>query len=132
MSSMHPASSHFSRQRTPSLSYSNVCSDYYSIANFSIISNNHPPSPVYAPWCGHCKTLAPKFEEAAAALKDQEIRLAKIDCTESNNAKLCADYGVEGYPTLKVVTNNNLEKLRDYNGARNTPRYAFDSSSLSS
>ncbi|KAH0276325.1 hypothetical protein KCU91_g3954, partial [Aureobasidium melanogenum] len=53
----------------------------------------------FAPWCGHCKALAPEYEEAATTLKEKNIALAKIDCTEE--ADLCRDHGVEGYPTLK-------------------------------
>ncbi|KAI9888547.1 MAG: protein disulfide-isomerase precursor [Vezdaea aestivalis] len=68
----------------------------------------------YAPWCGHCKALAPEYEEAATTLKEKDIALAKIDCTEE--ADLCAKFGVEGYPTLKVF--KGPEDNKPYSGQR--------------
>lgn len=50
----------------------------------------------FAPWCGHCKALAPQYEEAATTLKEAGIKLAKVDCTE--NSDLCQANGVGGYP----------------------------------
>jgi len=54
----------------------------------------------FAPWCGHCKALAPHYEEAATALKEKGIKLAKVDCVEQ--ADFCQAKGIQGYPTLKV------------------------------
>ncbi|KAG9638129.1 hypothetical protein KCU64_g13925, partial [Aureobasidium melanogenum] len=68
----------------------------------------------FAPWCGHCKALAPEYEEAATTLKEKNIALAKIDCTEE--ADLCRDHGVEGYPTLKVF--RGLDNVSPYSGQR--------------
>lgn len=71
----------------------------------------------YAPWCGHCKKLAPEYETAATALKDSVISLAKVDCTTEPNKPICERYDVKGFPTLKVFRNTDT-KPADYNGGR--------------
>ncbi|KAG1833313.1 thioredoxin-like protein [Suillus variegatus] len=67
----------------------------------------------YAPWCGHCKALAPHYEEAATTLKGKDIKLAKVDCVDQ--ADLCQSHGVQGYPTLKVFRNG---EPTEYSGPR--------------
>ncbi|KAG8901588.1 protein disulfide-isomerase precursor, partial [Tulasnella sp. 403] len=67
----------------------------------------------YAPWCGHCKALAPAYEEAATSLKEKKIPLAKVDCVDQ--ADLCGQYGVQGYPTLKVFRKGDPT---EYSGPR--------------
>lgn len=68
----------------------------------------------FAPWCGHCKALAPEYEEAAATLKEKNIPIAKVDCTEEE--ALCSEQKIQGYPTLKVF--KGLDKVTPYQGAR--------------
>ncbi|KAI8374327.1 thioredoxin-like protein [Radiomyces spectabilis] len=67
----------------------------------------------FAPWCGHCRALAPEYEKAATELKAKDIPIAKVDCTE--NQDLCQEYEVQGYPTLKVFRKG---ETADYQGPR--------------
>jgi protein disulfide-isomerase A1 len=61
----------------------------------------------YAPWCGHCKSLAPEYEKAATQLKGDEstakVVLGKLDATAET--KSAEEFQVQGFPTLKWFVN---------------------------
>jgi len=74
----------------------------------------------YAPWCGHCKNLAPKYEQLAKVFAgESEVVIANVDATESPD--LATRYGVQGYPTLKLFQAGSSEPI-DYNGGRELPQ----------
>jgi protein disulfide-isomerase-like protein len=68
----------------------------------------------YAPWCGHCKTLAPIYEEVAKQLKG-EVNVAKVDVTESRD--LGNRFEIKGFPTVKFLSKGNVYTFK---GRRST------------
>jgi len=53
---------------------------------------------MYAPWCGHCKKLAPVWEELATAVADlPNVVIAKLDATSNHFPD---EVSITGFPTL--------------------------------
>ncbi|MCD7456176.1 hypothetical protein HAX54_030791 [Datura stramonium] len=69
----------------------------------------------YAPWCGHCKALAPILDEVALSFeKDSDVLIAKLDATANDIPK--GEFDIKGFPTVyfKSASGN----LSQYNGDR--------------
>lgn len=68
----------------------------------------------FAPWCGHCKKLAPTWELLAQSADLSGAQIGRVDCT--SNAALCKSYGVRAFPALIMVEPGG--QLRNHGGAR--------------
>merc|ERR1712042_344389 len=74
----------------------------------------------YAPWCGHCKQLAPTWDKLGEKFKDSEdIVIAKMDST----ANELEDIKIQGFPTIKLFKKGD-NKVVDYNGERTLERFS--------
>ena len=89
-------------------------------ANFEheILNINKPALVAFtAPWCGHCKNLAPHFTRVANEL-DGVVKLAYVDCDDASLQSICTKYDVKGFPTIKLFPATKRRIPREYVGER--------------
>ena len=51
----------------------------------------------YAPWCGHCKRLAPVWEELSEKLIGK-VNFGEVDCDAESG--LCDRFNIQGFPSM--------------------------------
>jgi protein disulfide-isomerase A6 len=70
----------------------------------------------YAPWCGHCKRLAPDYEKLGQTFAGEDgVVIAKYDADKHKSKG--SKYGVTGFPTLLWFPKSNKEGTK-YQGGR--------------
>ncbi|KAF2075490.1 hypothetical protein CYY_003226 [Polysphondylium violaceum] len=84
----------------------------------------------FAPWCGHCKRLAPTYEELGKyyneELKGEAVKIAQVNCVD--HQAVCSKHDIRGYPTIKYMSNGNA---KDYRGARDKASFVSYIDSMS-
>jgi protein disulfide isomerase len=68
----------------------------------------------FAPWCGHCKRLAPEMDKLVPMV-DGIAKVGTVDATA--NKGVANAFDVHGYPTLKLFQNDG-KTVTDYKGPR--------------
>ncbi|KAH7152369.1 thioredoxin-like protein [Dactylonectria estremocensis] len=86
--------------------------------NEAVGGDKHALIAFTAPWCGHCKTLAPTWEKLATDFaSDENVLIAKVDADAAQNKAWAKSQGVSGYPTIKYYPAGTKEAV-DYKGGR--------------
>ncbi|KAM9944293.1 hypothetical protein ACTFIT_008981 [Dictyostelium discoideum] len=85
--------------------------------NSDIITTGNWLVEFFAPWCGHCKRLAPVYEELAQLynvdIENSKVKIAQVNCVD--NQSVCSKYEIKGYPTIKYFSEG---EIKDYRGSR--------------
>lgn len=73
----------------------------------------------YAPWCGHCKAMAPTWEEFATAHKDdKDLIIGDYDATANELQLDSYKEMVKGYPSLLWIPKGDKQNPVKYQGGR--------------
>jgi hypothetical protein len=77
----------------------------------------------YTDWCPHCVSFKPTWDTMTTALNGTKtkagktVKMLKVNCEV--NKPLANKYGIDGYPTIKVITMvGGKEVVEDYTGQR--------------
>lgn len=76
----------------------------------------------YAPWCGHCKAMAPDWEKLAD--KQEDVKVAKVDCTLESNGEICKAEGADAYPTI-FLYKDGKKVGEEFSGKRDLKGFVF-------
>ena len=66
-------------------------------------------------WCYWSKKLQPTWKNLEDEMNGKDIEILDIKCDLEQNKDLCERYGIEGYPSIKLIQGN---KIYTYDGDR--------------
>ncbi|KAF4993570.1 hypothetical protein FDECE_13366 [Fusarium decemcellulare] len=75
----------------------------------------------YAPWCSHCKAMAPTWEQLAKKMKGQ-LNIGEVNCEADH--KLCKDMGVHAFPTIFFMQGAERAEYKGLRGVGDFVAYA--------
>ncbi|PFX16419.1 protein disulfide-isomerase A3-like [Stylophora pistillata] len=88
----------------------NTFDNYLTVSNLAIVD-------FFAPWCPHCKSFTPEYEQAASKAQAEKLNafFAKVDCAGSGQS-LCKKLHIRFLPTVRLFRDG--KPLGDYSGER--------------
>jgi len=75
----------------------------------------------YAPWCGHCKSLAPIWERVANELVGT-VNVAKLDCIANRATSL--RFGIKGFPSVMLFSKGRTYLFKEARSFENFVEFA--------
>ena len=74
----------------------------------------------YAPWCGHCKSMAKDWDALAAEMKSEgrsDLKLFSVDASTQAEASVAKEFEIKSFPTLMYFEDG---KMFPYSGGART------------
>ena len=74
----------------------------------------------YAPWCGHCKSMAKDWDALAAEMKSEgrsDLKLFSVDASTQAEASVAREFEIKSFPTLMYFEDG---KMFPYSGGART------------
>jgi len=97
--------------------YEHFGSDQYEINDISMLDSSNGKTmfvKFYAPWCGHCKSLQPVWDELQNTYNGSDgVSVVSVNCEK--NKDIAKKFNIRGYPTIKKISGS---EIIDYNGSR--------------
>ncbi|KAM0432765.1 hypothetical protein ACHAPT_004467 [Fusarium lateritium] len=89
----------------------------------SLVTNSKDPWFIkfYAPWCSHCKAMAPTWEQLAKKMQGK-LSIGEVNCEADH--KLCKEMGVSAFPTILFMQGAERAEYKGLRGVGDFVEYA--------